>query len=98
MDPVVTAVARQLRTLFPLEGLYLFNVKRDLDGAITAFKLCAVVAGGDKQVLERRVYRSVDCEIPFDILFYTVTEWRAMLADANSFASRIQRLGREIIG
>lgn len=91
-------VVRQLADLLRPSLIYLYNQKHNLRGEITAFKLCAVAPVADKPAAEREVYRSVDCDIPFDILLYTPREWEELIADADTFARQIVETGTVVYG
>lgn len=39
-----------------------------------------------------------DCDIPFDVLIYNLSEWNELIADEGTFASKIHRTGALIYG
>ena len=79
------------------EAVILFSQKAGLDGKISSFKLC-VVANGNPAEVEGKIYLSVDCPLPFDVLVYSPEDWERLRADDVSFAGRIYRTGRWLYG
>ena len=81
-----------VRLLSP-ERIILFNRKQNAEGGLTAVKLCVVIPSGDAREAERKLYMTLDAELPFDILVYNKAEWERLLAKPLSFAGRIRQTG-----
>ena len=91
---VVAEIAKRIQPL----RIYLYNQRKSPAGNVTGFKLCAIVKAGDKKAAEQEVYRHVDCEVPFDVLFYTEQEWETLTGQSNSFAYKIVQMGLIVYG
>lgn len=78
------------------EKIYLFSAKVNLSGEVTSFKLCVVADTEDKAQLEQRIYLSLDCELPYDVVIYTAGEWTAFMKNPLSFAHSISEKGWKV--
>ena len=96
-DCVKEVCDRIYQEFLPLKVI-LFNVKRSGSGRIRGFKVCIVAETAKKELLEKRIYLDIDCEIPFDVLVYTPTEWAELTKQKNSFANRIMQEGTCVYG
>lgn len=94
IDHVVGAVVRRLDP----QLVYLYSQKKHPGGGVTGFKLCVVLDNMDKRTAEIEVYRNIDCDIPFDVLIYTMQEWKDLTVWEGSFASKIQQTGLIVYG
>lgn len=96
MDAIQTLCDRIVDLIQP-EAVILFSRKTGLDGKISSFKLCVVTKGNPAEV-EGKIYLSVDCPLPFDVLVYSPEDWARLRQDGASFASRICKTGCWIYG
>ncbi len=85
IDSVTDYIARMVHP----SKVILFNRKRDIEGLTTSFKLCVVAEVADRFEAEKQIYLGADCDVPFDLLFYTPAEWAQYEADPHSFAHKI---------
>lgn len=76
--------------------VYLFSQKQKPCGDFCAVKLCVIIPDGNSRMTERRLYVEVESELSFDVLVYTVEEWKKLLDNQMSFATQIVKTGREI--
>lgn len=60
--------------------------------------LCVIVDDCDKKQLLCELYLRVNAPIPVQFLLYSMDEWTAMLRDAGSYASAIERKGTILYG
>ncbi len=96
---MIKKLADEIYEICHPEKIYLVSSKTDMNGNLTSFKLCIVV----KDVLstgelESKIYLSTDCELPFDLIFYTLSEWEELVDDYATFAYRISTSGVSIYG
>lgn len=71
-----------------------YNTKYDMDGNISAFKLCIVGDIPDKRRMLTRIFDEVDSDIPYDVLLYTDEQFRELTKDDGAFASHVNQKGR----
>ncbi len=93
----IKCVVRQLKKMADVKKIMLFHKKNSLNGGLSAFKICAVIETIDKPMLEMRIYREIDSEIPFDVVIYTPEEWRILSEEKGTFANKVAKTGCEII-
>lgn len=86
---VVSRVAVQIADLLGAKAVYLYNHRLSAQGRFTTFKLAVVVDLKDKTEAERRIYREVDSDLPFDTILYTPGEWEALKNRKTAFAKHI---------
>ena len=78
------------------ERIYLFSVKVNMHEEVTSFKLCVVADTDSKAQLEQKIYLSLDCELPYDVVIYTADEWKAFMNNPLSFAHSIIEKGWKV--
>lgn len=78
------------------EQIYIFSVKVNMRQEVTSFKLCVVANVESKVQLEQKIYLSLDCELPYDVVIYTVDEWKAFTNNSLSFAHSIMEKGWKV--
>ena len=93
ISPHVQRLAAEIRALCSPEKIYLYHAKFDLNQQVTSFKICVVAETGDKAALERKIYLSLDCDLPYDLVLYTPEEWEACMQNPHSFAGTIREKG-----
>ena len=96
MDELIRIRDRIIALCSP-EKIILFGEKKVLStGETGEVKICLVADTVNKEVLEKRLYLGIDSEVSFDILVYTPEEWKNLLEDPQSYASRILEKGTVI--
>lgn len=94
----ISSICNDLKSLFDIEKIYIFGVKRsETDGRVTDVDICVVSElECDKNAWLKKAYLEIDSSIPFDLFLYTSKEWSTLTQDKASFASRILRNGYKI--
>lgn len=92
-DPAIEQLCKQLQHQYHPQEILVFHRKDSGSGSLSSFKVCMVVETSDVLQLERDVYLNVECEVPFDILIYTPSEWATRCQEKDSFAAHIKRNG-----
>lgn len=90
---LVDDIVKEITRLVCVCRIYLYNQRIGSGGDTTSFKLCIIAPVTDKSKAERDIYLHTDCDVPFDILFYTPEEWDSLIQNPDSFANRILRNG-----
>ena len=57
-----------------------------------------VVVKGDPKEAERRLYRSIDCDLALNLLVYNENDFSALEKDETSYAYSIMSKGRVLYG
>ena len=74
--------------------ILLISKKYDASGQLSSFKLCVIVEDSvDLDEIESQIYLELDCENPFDVILYTLSEWEEICEENGSFANKIQKSG-----
>lgn len=94
----IQQTARLLAARFSPRRLILFSRKTGLDGETASFKLCMVAELADKREAQREIFRQAEDSLPFEVLIYTPREWSNALEREDSFARKIERMGRDLLG
>jgi hypothetical protein len=97
-SPHIFEVCERIRALVNPHRIILFGHKTNIAGQTSSFKLCVITDEEDRQEVERKIYLEVDSEVPFDVVVYTVGEWKTMSAIKGSFANRVAQSGSVIYG
>lgn len=58
---------------------------------------CLVVSENPKEI-ERRLYRGLDLDFPYNLLVYSEEDWRRLLTDPTSYATSIKNKGVVLYG
>ena len=99
IDEIVFCLAREIAQAVNPVKIYLVGAKHNIKGELTGFKLCVIVNDVPSTAeLEGELYMKTDCDIPFDVLIYNLSEWNELIADEGTFASKIHRTGALIYG
>ncbi len=93
ISPHAKRLAEEIRAICAPEKIFLYHAKFDLHGQMTSFKICVVASAADKAALERKIYLSLDCDLPYDLVLYTPEEWEACMQNPHSFAGTIREKG-----
>ena len=67
-DQVIEQTVNRIVELFHPSRVIEYNTKYDMDGNISAFKLCIVGDIPDKRRMLTRIFDEVDSDIPYDVL------------------------------
>lgn len=94
----ITSLTEEIVALCSPLAVWLFSAKRDLKQRITSFKLCIVADTDQKALLEQKLYLSLDCPVPYDIILYTKEEWSLFSGQEFSFAYTIRQKGVLLYG
>lgn len=68
--------------------IILFREKKDPAGELHSFKLCVVTKESDCARIEQKIYLTLECEVSFDVLVYSLDQWNTGIQDPDSFAYR----------
>lgn len=96
LNPTIQAFTQGLIELIAPNKILLFSQKHSMDGTLQSFKLCVVAATDDRRALLQKIYRELDCPVPFDLVLYTPAEWDHLSQRQDSFACRTAASGRVI--
>ena len=76
------------------EKVILFDRKNRVStGEIKSISLCVIIAGQDKDEVEKKIYLEVDSPLSFTLIVYTLEQWDKLLEDDQSYARRIMQKG-----
>ena len=89
-DQVIEQTVNRIVELFHPSRVIEYN----MDGNISAFKLCIVGDIPDKRRMLTRIFDEVDSDIPYDVLLYTDEQFRELTKDDGAFASHVNQKGR----
>lgn len=89
----IKRVVRDIVAIRKVSSIWLFNKKSDLSGKTSSFKLCVVIAGNDKLEAEKELYLGINCDVPFDLVIYTKSEWDSAKNSVESFAYSVVTKG-----
>jgi len=93
-NPIILNLVEQILDLSEPKKIILFSKKFNLSEEMTSFKLCVIVSNDvDISELESKLYLELDCENPFDVLLYNISEWEHYADDISSFAGKIAKTG-----
>ncbi|MFQ8599345.1 MAG: hypothetical protein ACLSAP_01260 [Oscillospiraceae bacterium] len=97
-SPLIQEIIGQIVRIVPVQAIYLFSRKVNLQGETSSFKLCVISDGESKNGVERSIYLGVDCDLPFDVVVYTPAEWERHLQNPHSFAAQVLMKGQKLYG
>ncbi|MCL2034455.1 MAG: hypothetical protein FWG94_06955 [Oscillospiraceae bacterium] len=89
----ITDVVLNITKAFKPDKIYLFSNKLGSKGKTAGFKLCVIIECEDRDEIQREIYRSIDCEVPYDIVLYTPEEWSELTKRKGSFAQKVFETG-----
>lgn len=83
-----------------IKKIYLISVKVDTMGELKSFKFGLIVDDEIKSTSELagNIYFNIDCELPFDIVIYTESEFDSLKEDIGTFAWKINNSGTVLYG
>lgn len=80
------------------EKIILYKHEVNMLNEFTGIKLCIIINTSDKKQLISKMYRELDCVIPFHLLIYTVSEWKSSIKTDFSLAQFIDSKGFVLYG
>lgn len=94
-NPVIKEISESIVKLCSPEKIILISYKTDNYNELTSFKLALIVSDDIESMpeLECSLYMKIDSEIPFDLVFYSVSEWNELKERVNTFAYKINNTG-----
>lgn len=60
--------------------------------------LCIIKDTDNKRDLITKIYTEIDCNVPYDIVVYTISEWEKFKNDKDTFVYSIIKNGVKIYG
>lgn len=92
-------IKSQIVELFnPAEIIIFGSVAKGIFRDNSDIDLCIIKDTNDKRKLLTEMYIGIDSSIPFDLVLYTVEEWKKCVNDKSSFAYVINNTGVKIYG
>lgn len=92
-NPIIGELTDQIVAKYDPHKIIMFSHKLNVKNEITSFKICMVIETADKEQLEKDIYISIDCCMPYDIIIYTPNEWDRLLQIPHSFAEKVNASG-----
>lgn len=98
IESEIRKVCEELNEKFKPKKIIVYSKKNDPAGNISSFKICAVIDVSNGLQCESEIYGTIDSDLPFDVLVYTLEQWEKYSAQEDSFASKIARTGVVVNG
>lgn len=77
--------------------ILLFSRKTNLSGELTSFKLIVIIPDGENEAeATGRIYTECDCDIPFDVVLYSESDWKKLSEEEDTFAHSAAQKGQII--
>lgn len=93
-EPNIMKITDEILDICNPKKIILFSKKYNLANELVSFKLCVIVPDNvDISELEAKIYLELDCENPFDVILYNISEWNNLSIENESFANRVMRNG-----
>ncbi len=87
-DERITGLCERIADLVKPVRIIIFNEKHTPSGELVSFKLCVIVKENECTKIEQKIYLSLECEVPFDVLVYNDQLWNSAVRDPDTFAYR----------
>jgi len=98
MNEILRQVCERLvATAAPL-GVLLYAQKETPCGSTLREASFCLIVEGDAAAIERRIYRELDLDFPYNLLVYTAKDWETLSADPTSYVTSIRRKGVLLYG
>lgn len=99
-NELINRTAEEIKSICSPLNIILVSNKVNTEGELVSFKLVVVVDDSVESTseLECRLYMQIDCDIPYDIVLYKVSEWDRFKNDIGTFAWKIYNTGAYIYG
>lgn len=83
-----------------IKKIYLISVKVDNNSELKSFKFGLIVDNDIKSTSELagHLYFDVDCELPYDLVIYTESEFDSLKDEIGTFAWKINNSGTVLYG
>lgn len=99
VNQIIRDVAENITNLCTPVKIILISTKTDMSNNLKSFKLCVVVESStDISALEHNLYMNVDCDIPYDLVFYQAQQWKNLSGQHDTFAGKIHDSGVVLYG
>ena len=98
VNQIIRDVAEDITKICTPVKIILISTKTDMNNNLKSFKLCIVVDGSDISTLEHSLYMNVDCDIPYDLVFYQAQQWKNLSGQHDTFAGKIHDSGVVLYG
>lgn len=99
MDYSLSKITEEIINKFRPTKIVLFgSVAKGIYSENSDIDLCIIKDTDDKRLLTSSIYTEIDCDIPFDIIVYTLEEWDKNINDLSSFAYLINKSGVVLYG
>ncbi len=99
-NPIIQQVAKSIAEKCNPIRITLVSYKTNNYEELTSFKLALIVQDGIKSMpeLECSLYVEIDSDIPFDLIFYSISEWNELHTQEGTFAWKIDNTGAVLYG
>lgn len=99
-NPIINDIAEKIAEKCSPEKIILISYKTNNYSELTSFKLALIVSDDVESMpeLECSLYMDIDSDIPFDLVFYTVSEWNSLKDSEGTFAWKIKNTGAVLYG
>lgn len=87
-DDRITGLCEKIAELVKPVRIIIFNEKHTPSGDLVSFKLCVIVKETECTKTEQKIYLTLECEVPFDVLVYNIDQWNVAVEDPDTFAYR----------
>jgi hypothetical protein len=87
-DERITGLCERIAELVRPVRIIIFNEKHTPAGELVSFKLCVIVKENECARIEQKIYLTLECEVPYDVLVYNNERWKEAVMDPDTFASR----------
>lgn len=93
-EPVIMKMSDEILDMCNPKKIIIFSKKYNMANELNSFKLCVIVPDDiDVADLEYKIYLELECENPFNVIFYSISEWEHICVDDGSFANKVMRNG-----
>jgi hypothetical protein len=94
-NPLINSIAKRIAEKCSPHKIILISYKTNNYSELTSFKLALIVDDSTESMpeLECSLYMDIDSDIPFDLVFYTVSEWNSLKDNEGTFAWKINNTG-----
>ncbi len=99
-NPIINDIAKKIAEKCNPKKVILISYKTNNYDELTSFKLALIVEDGIESMpeLECSLYMEIDSDIPFDLVFYSVSEWNELYQKEGTFAWKINNTGAVLYG
>lgn len=99
-NPVINQIAQSIAEKCSPIKIILISYKTNNYEELTSFKLALIVNDNIESMpeLECSLYMEIDSDIPFDLIFYSISEWNELKDNEGTFAWKINNTGAVLYG